>query len=259
LTFVHLSDTHLHADPTFKGRRQWSARPTAEAVIRSINAQPYPIDFVLHTGDVGNDPLRREHYDVLREDVFRLLRPPLKVIAGNHDHRVWLREAFHPEHAHGYYTFEANGAQIVCLDTAVPYQPYGEIDAEQMAWLTGLCEAETDQPLVVALHHHPLPLGAEAMDSLMLRDGDALHRVLVRARHRLKCVLFGHIHEQVTQLKDGVLYASTLSTWYQSRTWHGQSGDFVKAEVHTPGYTVVSLLPDGSLTMRVVRVPFSFP
>lgn len=255
LSFVHLSDTHLHVDPTFKGKRAWSAHPTAKAVIQSINALPHPVDFVLHTGDLGNDPLRAEHYLALRDELFGLLRPPMLVIAGNHDHRVWLREAFHPQHSQPYFVAEFNGVQVVCLDSSVPYQAYGEIEPEQWAWLEALCAADSTKPLVVALHHHPLPLGAQAMDGLMLRDGEALHQTLLKARHRLKCVLFGHIHEQVTQLRDGILYASTFSTWYQSRTWHGQHGDFVKADVHLPGYTVVTLTRDGGVTLRPVRVP----
>lgn len=254
LTFAHLTDTHLHPDPRFTGKRAWSPRPTAEAVIAHINALPHPVDFVLHTGDLGNDPLRAEHYITLRDSVFAKLRPPLYVIPGNHDHRVWLSAAFHPQHERPYYTFEANGVQVVCLDTSLPYLPFGDIEPEQLAWLETICAADSHQPLVLALHHHPLPLHAEAMDAIGLRGGEALHQTLLRARHRLKCVLFGHIHEGVTMVRDGIVYASTFSTWYQSKTWHGQTGDFAKADLHHPGYTVVTLTADGGVMLKPVRV-----
>lgn len=252
LTFAHISDSHLHDNPQFQGKRAWTSRGTTAAVIESINQYPQPLDFVLHTGDVGNDPLRKEHYLKLR-GILTGLKPPLYVLPGNHDHRVWLREIFYPHQTTPYYSFEANGVQFVCLDTSVAYQHHGLISPEQMAWLDVICISDSQKPLVVALHHHPLALGADAMDSIRLVNGDSLHRTLIKAQHRLKLVVFGHIHERVMMVRDGITYASTLSTWYQSRTWHGQ-GEFGKADVHQPGYTVVTLTADGRVTMRAVSV-----
>ncbi len=250
LTFAHISDTHLHENPQFKGKRAWTSRSTTAAVIESINAYPVPLDFVLHTGDFGNDPLRKEHYLTLQKLVAGLT-PPLHVLPGNHDHRVWLREIFYPQHAMPYYAFEVNGVQIACLDTSVPYQHHGIIEPEQLAWLDAICTAENDKPLVVALHHHPLALGADAMDSIRLVDGESLHQTLLKARSRVKCVLFGHIHERMMMARDGIVYASAPSTWYQSRTWHGQ-GEFAKSEVNQLGYNVVTLTADGGVTIRAV-------
>lgn len=256
LRFAHISDTHLHENPQFQGKRAWTSRGTTAAVIESINSYPSPLDFVLHTGDVGNDPLRKEHYLKLR-GILAGFKPPLYVLPGNHDHRVWLREIFYPHRPNSYYTFEQNGVQLVCLDTTVAYQHHGLIEAEQLTWLDEICRSSTPQPLVVALHHHPFPLGAAAIDSIRLVNGEALHQILVKARHRLRLVLFGHIHERVMMVRDGITYASTLSTWYQSRTWHGQ-GEFFKADVHQPGYTVVTLTEDGGVTMQAIGVQFPF-
>ena len=252
LTFAHISDSHLHENPQFKGKRAWTSRSTTAAVIQSINAYPAPLDFVLHTGDVGNDPLRKEHYHTLQTLVTGLT-PPLHVIPGNHDHRLWLREVFYPQHDTPYYTFMANGVQMVCLDTSLPYMHHGLIEDEQLMWLDAICTSDNVAPLIMALHHHPFALGASAMDSIRLLNGDALHCTLLKARHRVKCVLFGHIHERVMMVRDGIVYASTLSTWYQSRTWYGQ-GEFGKADVHQSGYTVVTLTDDGGVTMRAVPV-----
>lgn len=255
LTFAHISDTHLHENPQFQGKRSWTSRGTTAAVIQSINDYPQPLDFILHTGDVGNDPLRKEHYLKLRGMLVGL-KPPLYVLPGNHDHRLWLREMFYPHQALPYYAFEMNEVQVVCLDTSIAYQHHGLISPEQLAWLHEICTSKSDKPLIVALHHHPFALGAAAIDSIGLDNGDDLHLILLKARHRLKLVLFGHIHERVMMVRDGILYASTFSTWYQSRTWHGQ-GDFVKTDVHQLGYTIVTLTTDGGVTMRFVEVETS--
>jgi len=252
LSFAHISDSHLHENPQFKGKRDWTSRATTEAVIQSINAHLAPLDFVLHTGDVGNDPLRKEHYHTLQK-LIAGLTPPLHVLPGNHDHRIWLRETFYPQYTTPYYSFEVKGVQMVCLDSSLPYRHDGLIEDEQLAWLESICASDSPLPLIVALHHHPFALGAEAMDSIRLVNGDSLHRILLKARHRLKCVLFGHIHERVMMMRDGIVYASTLSTWYQSRTWHGQA-EFAKADVHQPGYSIITLTADGGVMMRAVPV-----
>jgi len=67
-------------------------------------------------------------------------------------------------------------------------------------------------------------------------------------------VLFGHIHESVTIIRDGITYASTQSTWFQSRSWHGQQ-EFGDDVIHTPGFNVVTLLSSGETFIRAYRAP----
>lgn len=255
LTFVHMSDTHL---PGRLSGNTVGARPnaheTARKVIEHINALPFPVDFVLHTGDVGHDPAHEPDYIAVKTTL-SLLKPKVYVTAGNHDRSKWLHHMIAgriPDTYH--YAFECNGVQIACLDSSVTRSHHGKLGEAQLAWLDALVSLPSDQPLVVALHHHPIHLGATSMDNIRLVDGDAMHRTLLKARHRLRCVLFGHIHEHVTIIRDGITYASAFSTWYQSRSWHGQV-DFGKDVIHTPGFNVVTLMPDGDTFIRAYRVP----
>src|SRR5690606_21680916 len=85
LTFVHISDTHLHSDPTFTGAfTNIVPRPGVEATIRQINDLPFEIDFVLHTGDIMTDPQQEAEYELAR-DLLGTLRYPVYYLAGNHD------------------------------------------------------------------------------------------------------------------------------------------------------------------------------
>ncbi|GIK29281.1 MAG: hypothetical protein DCC53_07815 [Chloroflexi bacterium] len=255
VTFVHVSDTHL----TGKDHPDYQAHPnaheTTRAVFEQINSLPVPVDFVLHTGDVGHDPKRESDYMTVLSTL-KVLQPPLHVIAGNHDRSKWLYRTVNgrvPDTYH--YAFEVNGVYFACLDSSIAHQGNGRLGDAQLTWLENIVALPTDQPLVVVVHHHPIALGSPPMDAIGLNDGEALHRVLRGARKRVRCVLFGHIHEDVTIMRDGILYASARSTWYQTRTWPRQK-DFTRDPVQVPGYNLVTIMPNGDTIIRAYRVPY---
>lgn len=253
LTFVHLSDTHLQADSqtTLSGFR--NASTTTAAVVDAINALEFQIQFVLHTGDVGNDPGGAQDYAQAKL-ALSAIHVPVQLIPGNHDAPEWLYSAFSRPVSPGYFSFVVNGVKFICLNSNVKNAGHGGLGPDQLAWLGVQLNATPDMPVVVALHHHPFPLGAPMMDSLMLSDGEALHSLLKGSKARISCVLFGHIHETVVYARDGITYASVQSAWYQLKTWPGL-GEFYRDPVQTSGFNVVSIMPDGMAIIRVFRVP----
>lgn len=254
VTFVHISDLHLPNRTSVIVEGRPNAHTAARAVIAQINALPFPVEFVLLTGDIGHDPTQESDYLAAKSTIGQL-KPKVHVVAGNHDRAKWLHHIVMGRVPDTYYyAFQARGVQFACLDSSVKNSHHGKLGEDQLAWLDSLVSIPSDQPLVVALHHHPIGLGAQSMDMIRLTDGEALHRILLKARHRLRCVLFGHIHENITIIRDGITYASTQGTWFQSRTWHGQD-DFHKDVIHLPGYNVVTLMPNGDTFIRAFRVP----
>jgi 3',5'-cyclic-AMP phosphodiesterase len=104
----------------------------------------------------------------------------------------------------------------------------------------------------VAVHHHPLPLYAPWLDGIVMTNGEDLHRVLLKARHRLRGVFYGHIHESVVTVRDGISYYSVLSGWFQTRTWHNQVIP-QNEPLHFPGFNVVTLTEQDTF-VRYYRV-----
>lgn len=249
VTFVHLSDTHLPADPNFTPDGKRYPYRNARAVIEQINALPFPVDFVLHTGDVGNDQTDDAGYQPVRETL-DALRPPLYVIPGNHDlpeslYRVVAGRAAQPT----WYDFDVNGTRFLCLNTVVPKAGYGVAGEEQLAWLNAHLAEATDVPVVIAMHHHPFPTDSAAMDAYVMHDGAALHASIAAARDRVRCVLFGHIHETTMFVRDGVIYAAAPATSLQLRSWPGQQ-EITPDAVQAPGFNVVAVRADGTVLIR---------
>jgi Icc protein len=252
LTFIHLSDTHLHPDPAFKGEMSpYSPLEGTKAVVEAIKALPFKVDFILHTGDVMNDPETHTDYQIVR-DLLNQLNLPVYYLPGNHDKPEGIRQVL-GVFPRSYYDFEVNGIQIIALDSKMTDSHAGYIAPDQLTWLENLCTASDDRPLIVALHHHTIPLYVPWLDEMILTNGDAVHQILLKAKHRLRCVLFGHIHEQVCLIRDGITYISAQSIAGQINTWNGQT-DLIADKVQMPGFNLVTLAGQDTL-VRTYRVP----
>lgn len=257
LKFIHVSDTHLHADPAY-GIDAARGRPATlaggAALVKAINAVPFDPDFVLHTGDVAYDPDPAAH--AAAREVLGAIRWPVHCLAGNHDHRAALQRtmlgtddaaSLNPFH----YAFDVNGVRIVCLDSTGPAEPpRGYVSPEQIEWLRAICSADDDRPIVVGVHHNLLPVGAPWWDEFMrCANGEAVHDALLPARDRIRGVFHGHVHQNVDVLRDGILYSSCLSSWCQFHCWPGQEKTVhdVGAE---PGFSLVTVTREQTFVRR---------
>jgi Icc protein len=253
LNFIHISDTHLNPDPTYTGTyADYSSLEGTRALVEQVNALPFTPDFVLHTGDVVYDPLP-EAYEIAAE-VLGGIKYPTYYLAGNHDHAPTLQRALMGRReviAPLYYEFEVNGVQIICLDSNGPVEvPRGYVTAEQLASLEGLCSAQDERPLMVAVHHNPVPVGIAWLDEFMaVQNGEDLHRALLPARQRMRGVFFGHVHQNIEMYRDGILYSSVLSSWCQFHAWPGMPD--TTPDLHAdPGFNHVMITRDQTFIRR---------
>ena len=117
LTFVHLSDTHISSDPDY-GRPETphTTQQGARALVQQVNALPFKVDFILHTGDVVYDP-ELEPYHTAR-DILGQLQQPVYYVRGNHDYSAGLQRVLLGQDTAKdpfYYEFEVNGVQATAL------------------------------------------------------------------------------------------------------------------------------------------------
>lgn len=254
LRFVQISDTHISHDEAYN-------RPPAPhtplegtlALLAALRNLPFTPDFILHTGDVVFDPYP-EAYRKARELLIDLPAPIL-YLAGNHDDPGMLQELLlgsqKPripyDHEH-----EINGVQILCLDSGRlggDEAPAGRLTAAQLAWLQGHTTTNDPRPLLVFIHHNPLPQpDSPWLESMRLQNAGDFHAALLPARERLRGVFYGHIHQPMHLQRDGILYSSAVSSWQTFRSDPGESELGFELEAR-PGFNVVTL----STHMTTVR------
>jgi len=253
LTFVHISDTHIPADPDYKTDYATTPPyPAAIELVKRINALSIQPDFVLHTGDVAYDPYP-EAYAACRE-ILGAIKYPVHYVAGNHDASAALQNVLVQRGSQMlqlHYEFEVNGVQIIIVDSNGPAAPpAGYMTESQLAWLNGVCTAADNRPLIIATHHNPISVDVPWLDEYMgVQNGEEFHKAILPARDRIRGVFFGHVHQNLEIYRDGILYSATVSPWTQFHAWPGQTDTIHDREIQ-PGFSLVSVYERHTLLRR---------
>jgi Icc protein len=174
---------------------------------------------------------------------------PVSAMPGNHDAREPMPRAF-GERIRLADAVELGAWKVYLLDSTVPGETPGLLARDALERLeTGLQDRPTT-PSLVALHHHPVPVGSAWLDRLGLRNGGDLH-ALLRRHPQVKAVCFGHVHQEFLQRTDDILYLGTPSTCIQFRAG---SPDFAVDNL-PPAYRVVYLHENGDFDTHIEYAP----
>lgn len=253
LTFIHISDTHISPDSMYGADGSVPpANAAADALVRELKQLPFRPDFVLHTGDVVFDPVA-EAYEPARA-ILQQIPFPVHYAAGNHDDATALQRILlgHEDVQLPFcYEVETNGVQGVVLDSNGPAEPpRGYMTHRQLEWLANHCDPDDPRPLWVGIHHNVVDAGSPWLDSYMrITNGEDLHAALLPLRGRLRGVFFGHVHQGLTYMRDGILYVSSPSPWVAFRAWSGSS-DTVREPLPESGFNVVTITAEQTFIRR---------
>jgi Icc protein len=242
---VQLTDSHLFAETegTLLGMNTCQS---LQQVIELVRMQQPQIDLMIASGDLSQDGTL-ESYQRFR-DMTRQIDAPARWIPGNHDEPQVMAEAatqsqlLEP-------VVDLGNWRITLLDSAVPGSVPGYLQGEQLQLLVRALSEAPERHHLVCFHHHPVPIGCPWMEPIGLRNPEALFAVLDRFP-QVRAVLWGHIHQEVDQLRNGVRLLASPSTCIQ---FEPGSEDF-KVDDLAPGYRWLRLLPDGRLETGVERV-----
>lgn len=258
MRFVHISDTHVGPTPHYELDGHVPLIQL-EHLVEVINSLTFPVDFVLHTGDVVNSGQEAEY--ALAAPVLARLRLPIYYVAGNHDDPAHMRRMLLSQDASDArfdYQFEAAGMQFAVFDTRGPAWPSGRLEPDQIEALHRLCVPD-GPPLIIALHHPPLALDSAWLDcgwvtdngtspNMLLENGAAFYDAIAPARERICGVFFGHVHRAYQVFHRGVMLSGAPSSFVQYYTWPDQTLP-VRSSDELPGFSVVTI-EDGRTVVR---------
>ncbi len=245
---VQLSDPHVGAD--------WIDADPLErfgAAVESVRAMPQPPDAVLVSGDLADNAADAE-YDATRA-LLATLDAPVHVLPGNHDARAPLRRHFGLPGAGAepvQYALDLGPLRLVALDTTIPGEDAGALDAERLGWLDATLAEQPDALTVIAMHHPPLRSGVPALDrvALALADQRALGDVVER-HPQVRRVVAGHVHRVMTGQLAGRSVLTVPSTYVQTRLDFGLEQIELADE---PAGFGVHAVRDGELSSHVQPV-----
>lgn len=233
---VQLTDLHLLADPNacYRGK---NTRANFLAVLKL--AQHLQPDLLLLTGDLAEDE-QHTTYQWLQQ---QLENSSLnwQWLPGNHDNPA-LMAHFKPTNFYQ----QALHWQILGLNSHWPNNTQGRLDTQQLEHLkTALTNPK---PLLIALHHPPVPVGSQWKDSLALHKA-AEFWALLKDKQQAKLVIFGHVHQAFSGKHH---HSQTFATPATSIEFTANSDQFAISPSSQPGLRLIRLQTAGRFSSRVL-------
>lgn len=213
MLIAQISDLHVRpAGQLYGGAANSNSHLTA--AIRHLHELDRRPDLIILSGDLVDKGTPEEY----AEAASRLndLAIPFLIVAGNHDDRTGLRQAF-PEHhylpASGAlnYCIDAYPVRILVLDTCQPGLHHGEVDRQSLDWLDETLQSNPVKPTLLVMHHPPFKSGIPYLDKYRLLDSGPTAEILRRFSN-VEAVLCGHVHRSMVKRWAGTVVISCPST-----------------------------------------------
>jgi Icc protein len=243
---LHVTDTHLFAQAGGRLRGVDTYR-TLSRVLTHAMTDTRPPGGILVTGDLTQDETR-EAYEQFRT---LLCRPgvPVWCLPGNHDAPGFMDEVLSvPPFRVGGEVVAGNWC-LLLLNSYIAGDNGGRLTPDQLEWLDAMLRQHHGRHVLLAVHHHVLPLRSRWLDALALYNADELLAIIDRSAG-VRCVVAGHVHQASDISRNGVRFLTTPSTCFQFLP----AADNFAVDTRPPGYRWLDLMADGTIVTEVVWV-----
>ncbi len=245
LRVVQITDTHLYSDPD--GRLLGlNTRHSLEQVIDLVMKTRQP-DLVVTSGDLTHDGSPQAYQHV--QDCFRRIGVPVYCLPGNHDEVATFNTCMNSDPFLTVRSARIDNWQMLFLDSTVTGSENGHLAKTELDALDKILASSPDSPALIWLHHQPVPMGSRWLDSMAVDNPQDLFEVADRYT-QVRAILWGHVHQQFEQNRNGVQLLAAPSTCVQ---FQPGSEEFA-VDLIPPGYRWLELFPDQSFRTGVERL-----
>lgn len=242
---VQITDTHLNA-ATEGHLLGMQTLHSLQCVLDLMGQEPTAPHAMLMTGDLSQDGSVQSY-----QHLQRLLSPlpaPSFWLPGNHDVPDNMSVVIKDTHA-TQRLIRTPHWQIILLDSSVRGKVYGHLSDEELQFANDCLAERPDLHSLVSFHHHPMHMGSRWIDTIGVQNGPEAMQQLTQ-HNNLRCLLWGHVHQESDRTQGNVRLLSTPSTCVQ---FTPASSDF-QVDTRSPGFRWIDLHPDGQLETGVKRV-----
>ncbi|MFI2812968.1 metallophosphoesterase [Microbulbifer sp. JSM ZJ756] len=244
---VQFTDPHIGGRPDYQLLGLDTGR-TLDDVLRAIERDQSTAEMLLATGDISANGAEAAYERFMHK--MRKVSAPWFWLPGNHDQAERMHEVAPGNTAE---LVALGNWRLLLLDTSVEGEICGGMTEAQLDRLDELLQECRHHPVMVLMHHQPVPVGSKWIDGHMLKEGAERFLQLVSAAGNVKALVWGHVHQQFDGDLNGIGLHATPSTSVQ---FTPGSGPFA-VDDKLPGYRWFDLDDSGTYTTAVERVPVS--
>lgn len=243
---VQFSDLHLYEDgnQTLLGL---NTDVSFGSVLEMAQKNHWTPDLVLATGDLVHEGLPSSYKKLHKH--LDSLNIPVYCLPGNHDHPKNMDKYLNSGHVSTKKQIFLGQWQIIMLDSTIAGEDGGCLVPEELDFLQQCLQENSNLFTLVCLHHHPVYIKSEWLDTMALANPEEFYRV-IDGHDQVKAVVFGHIHQEYRAKRNGVEIISAPSTCIQFKPYSPRFA----VDSLAPGYRWFGLQADGQLITGVQRL-----
>jgi Icc protein len=241
IRILQLSDAHLLQD---KNDCFIGVNPFLSLQHIIDDAQQFaPYDCILSTGDLAQEPCTQSYQDYL--DAVAPLNSYHAFIRGNHDTGPSFPHNDETGHA-DVQVINIDGWCCILLNSQTDAGSFGQLSQSTLTELQLQLEQHRHQHILLAIHHHSLPIGCAWLDQQnLINAADFIS--CIRACPQIKVVINGHVHQACEAQLAHIRLMSCPSTCVQ---FTPNSHNF-SLDQHPPGYRILELYENGSIHTHI--------
>ena len=242
---LQITDLHLFAgsDGSLVGL---NTEQSLEAVEAAVRAHDLPADLVLATGDLVHDgSLAAYQRSFSHLASFEL---PVYCLPGNHDELQALQESASRDAVHYVEDYTYGNWHFIFLDSTIPGEDGAHLTPETLQILETQLQSSPDAHTLVCLHHQPVKMGSQWLDTMAVDNPDAFFSIIDRYP-QIRGILWGHVHQEYDGMYKNIRMMCSPSTCIQ---FLPGSEEFA-IDNAAPGYRWLELHPDGRIETGVSR------
>jgi Icc protein len=244
---LQISDAHLFEDPsdTFYGL---NTENSFLATLAHIKSKPFIPDICLLTGDLSQDHSVTSYQRLAKH--LNALTCPIYWIPGNHDEPATMAQTFAQTHLNPDKSILIKNWQLILLNSHKPKSAAGYLSETELNFLETQLQRYPNHHACVVLHHHPIKMGSDWLDTVGLENASEFLTIIDRYEH-VRGIVFGHVHQESEAYHKKIPLFSVPSTGFQ---FLPKSTPFALDIAARPGYRKIELHEDGRITSQVVRI-----
>lgn len=246
LRLLQISDCHLLAEAgeDYKG---WNTYRMLQQLLAQIRQREQDYSAILLTGDMSQHGDSDSYRRLI--ELFSFCNKPIYALPGNHDEPKAMAPMLDGSNIRCAHSADFGSWQVLLLNSRVANEPAGFIESNELDKLRQQLDNSQDKPSLIAVHHHPLPVGSDWMDALILQNGTELLQTLA-PYPQVKAVIFGHVHQAFDQRWRHIRLLGCPSSCFQFKPGEAE----FSLDDLAQGYRWLELGDDGQLNSGIIRL-----
>lgn len=246
MLLLQITDTHLYQDKqrTLLGVNTFSS---FSETIALVERSQWDLDLILATGDLVHDA-SENGYQALAQTLTSF-SVPVYCLPGNHDKPSVMQQHLNADNVSCPLFVDQKGWRLILLDSVLAGSEGGHFTEQEIQRLE---KALIDAPehVLISMHHQPVAVGSRWLDTMQVDNAEEFWKVVDRHLDKVRCVLWGHIHQKFEDKRGDIHLIGSPSTCVQ---FTPEQDDF-GVDAIPPGLRLINLGDDGSVSTEVVRL-----